>query len=196
LREEKMGGIRDSIERLSPASVSVILTIVILICPMMILSNGWGGDVEGHNYIDIVIVALIWTYFPHSGNSNPLLFGIEGYGLYFLNPSVFINTLTFTFLSVVFAAQVVQFRMGKAQKKQTILLGILSILPAIVWGLLGYGIVFMSGILMYFGPIPIQFLVGLLFMKYSEKWQINRPFEGEQVKNWWEETSQEQTGQD
>jgi hypothetical protein len=181
-----MSRIRNIIEKLSPSVVSVILLIVTLFCPIMITSMGWGGGSEGNYWIDMVIVALAWTYFPPSGNWNPMGLGVEGYGIFFLNPSIFINTMPVTFLSILFAVQVVRFRTGEAQRRQTLLLGILSILPATLWGLMGYAVVFMSGVLMYFGPIPLQFLIGLLFMKYSANWQIDKAFDDEEIENWWE----------
>ena len=182
-----MGRIKNSIENLSPLSVSVIYAIVTLFCPIVVASLGWGGDSEGNHWVDLVIVALTWTFLPLSGNSNPMGLGIEGYGIYFLNPSVLINTFPILFLSIVFAVQVVRFRMGEAQRKQTLQLGVLSILPATLWGLLGYMAVGQSGLFIYVGPIPIQLLLGYLFMRYSLKWKTEQLFEDEKVENWWED---------
>ncbi|MBN2229105.1 MAG: hypothetical protein JW779_05885 [Candidatus Thorarchaeota archaeon] len=181
-----MNRIKTTIVNLSPLTVATIYTIVTLLCPIMITSFSMGNDYLDNRWIDLVVVALAWSYFPASGNSNPMGFGVEGYGLFFLNPSVFINTITFTFLSILFAVQVVRFRMGQAERKQTLQLGALSILPAAVWGLMGYYPVIWSGLYIYVGPIPIQLLLGYIFMRFSTRWRTDILFEDEEVKNWWE----------
>jgi hypothetical protein len=191
LEGKTMGGIKNSIENLSPLAVSVIYAIVTLFCPIAVVTLGWGGDSEGNKWVDLVVVALTWTFFPLSGNSHPMGLGIEGYGIYFLNPSVLINTFPILFLSIVFAVQVVRFRMGEAPRKQTLQLGFLSILPATLWGLLGYTVVVQSGLFIYVGPIPIQLLLGYLFMRYSLKWKTEQLFEDEKVENWWERQGSE-----
>jgi hypothetical protein len=182
-----MSRIKDFIAKLSPLSVSTIYIVVTLFCPIVITSIGGGGDSEGNNWVDLAIVALTWTYFPPSGNWNPMGLGVEGYGFFFLNPSVFINTFPISFLSFLFAVQVIRFRMGEASQKQTLQLGVLSILPPTLWGLMGYVVVFQSKLFTYVGPIPIQLLLGYLFMRYSLNWKTDKLFEDdEKVKNWWE----------
>jgi hypothetical protein len=179
--------IKDTIVNLSPITVSIIYFIITLFCPIMITSIGGGGDSEGNKWVDLAIVALSWTYFPPSGNWNPMGLGVEGYGFFFLNPSVFMNTFPILFLSILFAVQVVRFRMGEAPRKQTLQLGVLSILPATLWGLMGYVPVVQSELFIYVGPIPIQFLLGYLLMRYSPEWKTDKLFEDdEKVKNWWD----------
>lgn len=181
-----MSRIRNLIEKLSPLTVSIIYIIVTLFCPIMITSLGWGGDSEGNYWVELAIVALTWTFFPPSGDLNPMRFGVEGYGFFFLNPSVIFNTFLVSFLSTLFAIQVVRFRMGDAPRKQTLLLGVLSILPATLCGLIGYVSIVQSGLLIYVGPIPIHLLLGYLFMRYSPNWRTDQLFEDEEVENWWE----------
>jgi hypothetical protein len=181
-----MTKIGKSIERLSPLTVSIAILIVTLFSPIMVTAYGWGGDSEGRHWVDLVIIALTWIYVPMSINPSPRVFDVQGFGLFLLNPSALYVTFPVTFLSILFAVQVVRFRMGKAPRRQTLLLGAASILPAAAWGFMGYTAVVQSGLLIYVGPVPIQLIVGLLFMKYSANWQIDKTFDGEAAKNWWE----------
>ena len=74
--------IRKRISNLSKDQISIIMLIVTVLFPITISGMGWGGDTEGNYWVDMAIVAVLWTFFPVSGNWNPMGFGVQGYGLF------------------------------------------------------------------------------------------------------------------
>ncbi|MGD2072358.1 MAG: hypothetical protein PVG65_02590 [Candidatus Thorarchaeota archaeon] len=183
--------IKERISNLSKNQTSIIMLIVTVLCPITISGMGWGGDSEGNHWVDLAIVAVLWTFFPVSGNWNPMGFGVQGYGFFFLNPIVIYNTFPIWFLSIMFAIQVVRYRTGNALKRKTLQLGILSIIPPSILGFIGYIGIVQAGLLIYSGPIPIQLIVGYVLMRYSDKWKADLLFEKDDVPSWWEEEKTE-----
>lgn len=145
------------------------MVLITLFCPITITSMGGGGDSMGNNWVDLAIVGVLWTYFPVSGNWNPMRFGVEGYGVFFLNPSILFNTFPFWFISIIFAAQVIRHYTEGVPRKSVMQVGYLSLVPPTIMGLMGLISVVQASIILYVGPIPIQFLVGYILLKYSEK---------------------------
>jgi len=162
-------GIKSAIISHSTYLVSVVMVIVTLLCPVTITSMGRGSTAEGYNWVDLAVIAVLWTYFPVSRNSNPMSFGVEGYGFFPLNPAILFNTFPFWFLSIIFASQVIRYYTADIPRKHVMLVGYLSLIPPTIAGLFGLMPVIQSSILVYVGPIPIQFLVGYSFVRFSHK---------------------------
>jgi hypothetical protein len=146
-----------------------MMVIVTLLCPITITSMGGGHTHEAGYWVDLAVIAVLWTYFPVSRNSNPMSFGVEGYGFFPLNPAILFNTFPIWFLSIIFAAQVIRYYTEDIPRKHVILVGYLSLIPPTILGLIGLVPVVQSSILLYVGPIPIQFLVGYAFVRFSHK---------------------------
>ncbi len=179
-------GIRKGISDLSTVQSSIIMGVTTLFAPIVSASYGWGGSPEGY-WIDLVIIAITWMYLPESGNSSPMYLGIRGYGLHLLNPMVLYRTFTLWILSLLFGFQVIRFRSGDAGKKSTLALGILSLVPPTVLGLMGYVAIIQADVIAYSGPIPLQFVIGYILMRYSENWETRTPFGEDEPTKWWEE---------
>ncbi|MHA1137957.1 MAG: hypothetical protein ACTSSE_15865 [Candidatus Thorarchaeota archaeon] len=200
-----MEGIKGTIINHSTELVSIVMVIVTLLCPITITSMGGGyGHAEGY-WVDIAVIAILWTYFPISNNWNPMGFGVEGYGLFPLNPTILFNTFPIWFLSIIFAAQVIRYYTADIPRKQVLFVGYLSLIPPTILGLVGLLPVVQSSILLYVGPIPIQFLMGYAFVRFSHKLKPEIESDQEWIdeekeeKSWWEsqngaeDTSQEPT---
>ncbi|MHA1957642.1 MAG: hypothetical protein ACXADL_09375 [Candidatus Thorarchaeota archaeon] len=76
--------------------------------------------------------------------------------------------------------------MGKADGKKTRLLGIISLILPAIYGVMGLPAVVQAGVLAYVGPIPLQFLVGYILLRYSTYWEPESPFEQADSESWWE----------
>jgi len=148
---------------------------------------GYGGDSEGNHWVDLAIIAVLWIYFPVSGNWNPMGFGVEGYGLFFLNPTAIFNTFPIWFLSIIFAAQVIRHYAEDIPRKNIILLGYISIIPPAILGFMGLIPVVQSSIFFYVGPIPITFLVGYILLRYSSKLKTGKESDQEVAESWLDE---------
>ncbi|MHA1906995.1 MAG: hypothetical protein ACW98Y_06860 [Candidatus Thorarchaeota archaeon] len=179
----------DTIKKLSPLICSVLMGVVTFCFPITITSFGWGstGDVY---WVDIAVIAVLWIFFPQSENWNPMGFGLEGYGFFFLNPVAIFNTAPFWILSILFAIQVVRYRLGKTDGKKTLLIGIASLIPPTLVGILGLVAVVQAGVVVYVGPIPFQFLLGYILIRHSTQWVISSPFQQEETTSWWEKDSE------
>ncbi|TFG11268.1 hypothetical protein EU537_12840 [Candidatus Thorarchaeota archaeon] len=179
-------GIRNGISELSTVGSSIIMVLTTLFAPIVSACYGWGGSPEGY-WIDLAIIAITWIYLPESGNSSPIYLGVRGYGLHLLNPMLLYRTFTLWILSLIFGFQVIRFRSGDAGKKSTLALGILSLIPPTVLGLMGYVPIIQAEVIAYSGPIPLQFIIGYILMRYSDHWEARTPFAEDEPTKWWEE---------
>ncbi|MHA1663078.1 MAG: hypothetical protein ACTSVR_07465 [Candidatus Thorarchaeota archaeon] len=198
-----MEGIKGTIIKYSTELVSVVMIIVTLLCPVTVSAIGGGYYTEVGYWVDLAVIAVLWTYFPFSGNRNPMGFGVEGYGLFPLNPTVLFNTFPIWFLNIIFAAQVIRYYTADIPRRNVMLVGYLSLIPPTIAGLFGLVPVLQWTIFAYVGPIPIQFIVGYVFVRFSRKLKPGIEPDQEWIdeekeeKSWWEsqndaeDTSQE-----
>jgi hypothetical protein len=80
--------------------------------------------------------------------------------------------------------------------------GYLSLMPPTILGLMGLMSVVQAGILAYVGPIPIQFLVGYAFVRFSHKLKPATDSDQEWIKenekeekSWWESQNEKENTQ-
>ncbi len=170
--------------------VAIIMMIVTLIFPVAVITFGRGEYwylEEEVKWVDMIYVFVLWIYYPPSGNDHPRIFGVEGYGWHVLNPMIMINTFFFWFLPILFALQVVRYCVGKLSKRMCFGYGVLSIMPGLVMGLLGYTSIVQAGVLAYSGPIPIALIVGIILMRYRGPWKDEYKTPWKEEEAWWEE---------
>lgn len=197
-----MEAVKGAIVNYSTYLVSIVMILITLLCPITVTSTGWGySTLEGY-WVDISVIAVLWTYFPVSEIINPIGHGGEQ-GLFLLNPTILFNTFPFWFLSIIFASQVIRYYTADIPRRHVLLPGYLSLIPPTIFGLIGLVPVVQSGILTYVGPIPIQFLVGYAFVRFSHKLKPSIESDQEWIekeekeeKSWWESSrgeSQDET---
>ena len=182
-----MEGIKGALINQSTNLVSLVMVIVTLVCPITIASGGGGSSTAEGSWVDLAIIAVLWTYFPVSRNSNPMSFGVEGYGLFPLNPAILFNTFPIWFLSIVFAVQVIRYYTENIPRRHVMIAGYLSLIPPTFLGLMGLVPVVQSSLILYVGPIPIQFLVGYAFVRFSHKLKTGIDSDQELTDSWLEE---------
>lgn len=175
------------------------MVAVTLLCPVSVVSLGGGYSyLEGY-YVDLMVIAVLWSYFPAPLHSNPMGIGVEGYGLVPLNPTILFITFPIWFLNILFAAQVIRYHINDISRRSVMIVGYLSLVPPIILGLYGMFYVVQWMIFAYVGPIPIQFIVGYALVRFSHKIKTEAESSTEWIdendekkeKSWWK--SQEGT---
>ncbi len=103
-----------------------------------------------------MVYSPIWVYatdFTH--------YGVAGYtGFFFFNPAYLIQELILSALNLVFLWSIIRYYQGKTSRNTAISIGVLSLVPPVIMPLV---ISFGRG-LVYLGPLPLQFLIGLLLL--------------------------------
>jgi len=187
--------------------ISIVMVVVTLLCPVSVVSLGGGYSyLEGY-YIDLMVIAVLWSYFPAPLHSNPMGIGVEGCGLVPLNPTILFITFPIWFLNILFAAQVIRYHTNDISRRSVMIVGYLSLIPPTILGLFGMFYVVQWMIFAYVGPIPIQFIVGYALVRFSHKIKTETESDPEWIdddeekveKSWWRsqkgarDTSQEPT---
>jgi hypothetical protein len=136
------------------------------------------------------IYSLLWLYTVGSTNFDFVgtsIFGIYldvdsrsiFYGLHILNPLVLMWVPIFGLFNILFAIQVVRFTEGKATRRSTIILGLLTLAMPLYQTIIYLPYVLMFGDIPFTGPVPIQLILGIYFVKKYGPKPIDSPWEEE-----------------
>ena len=137
----------------SPAVIAIIMGIITLIVPLGIVPTEYGMTEHGLSFIEPIIYGLIWAYVP-----------------YWYNPYSFLNifftwlTIPMSVLNLLYLRQIVRYYKGKTSRYNAVCVGVLSITIPTIISLGTTGIFTQFGIFNFVGPIPIQFIVGLIIL--------------------------------
>jgi hypothetical protein len=105
------------------------------------------------------IIALVWSIWPEG---MPLIEGVQILNLYDI-----IQNIPFTGLTLLYCWFFLRYAYGQTEKKFVYLTAILSILLSSVIGILAIISRFLVlDLFLYDGPIPIQFIIGLILLRY------------------------------
>lgn len=164
--------------RLGSEHVQVIMFLVTLLAPIAVLPGSF--DTTSGAY-GVGIWAVVWRLLKgvQDDTFELIIVDIEHP---FDNIGVF---LMMSSISVIFAVQVVRYCNGKTSGRSTVFLGVLSILQPFI---LSYSVImnFLRwGVFIYMGPIPIQFVVGLILMKLVPPPEPRWLKELDKEKGWW-----------
>jgi hypothetical protein len=111
-----------------------------------------------NSILTVSLHAVLWGIMPgQSGNTESILhdmYIIIGRGLFY---GIF---------NIWFGIEVIRYFKDYTRKRMVILSGILSLVYPFVLAILALPWLLHSTTLEYLGPIPIQFVVGLVLMKY------------------------------
>jgi hypothetical protein len=156
----------------SPGVIAFFMILISLIVPIGIIPfNAW----VFFGYSDLMIYSLFWFYSP---------------GLYlpFIMIPLFMLlnlwlTIPLTIFNIAYIRQIVQYYRGKCTRYSAIWVGILSLtFPT----LLSLTLTAPSLGITFIGPIPIQFIVGLIFMFKYPGPEMTSPWRGDLVdRHWW-----------
>ncbi|TFG99104.1 hypothetical protein E4H12_03865 [Candidatus Thorarchaeota archaeon] len=163
----------------SPGVIAFFMILISLIAPIGIIPfNAWVVLGGGIGYSNLMIYSLIWSYSPDLYIPFALMpiFTLSNIWL----------TIPLTILNLAYIRQIIHHYRGKCTRYSAIWIGILSITIPTLIVLATTGILFPSGPLIFIGPIPIQFIVGLIFMFKYPGPEMTSPWRGDLVdRHWW-----------
>jgi len=140
--------------RLGWKSASVIITLATVVPPYMTFLYGIFGYGDG-GYVSIVTYALFWAIYPPESSIV---------GLQVMTYFVLSSGIPLGFFNIVFAFQLIRFTRGATSKRNTLLVGALTLVLPIISLIAAWPAMVSSGAFVYIGPIPIQLITGLLLM--------------------------------
>ena len=176
-----VGKIKDIIIEHATHLIFIVMVGVTLLCPVSVVLTDAGYH-QGEGYWgDLMVVAVLWAYFPAQHHADSWGLGVRGYGLYPLNPTILFMTLPIWFLTIIFASQVIRYHTENIPRRNVMLAGYLSLIPPLLVGLYNSIHVIQLSIPAYVGPIPIQFIVGYALVRFSHKLKTERESDQEWV---------------
>ena len=131
----------------------LIFIVVTLLAPNNVYPLSLLGEFHSHQ-VNVCIAALLWMYLPYSVVYE------DAFNL--INITILPLLFALSFFNILFAFQVVNLRTKEALPWIT---GILTLVPGVIAMLLVQQELLRSSILVYIGPIPIQFIVGMIVAK-------------------------------
>jgi len=163
----------------SPGVIAFFMILISLIVPYGILpTNAWLVLSGGLDNPELMIYSLIWVYTP--GFYVPLIlipvFMI--FNIWF--------TLPLTLFNIAYIWQVVRYYRGHCTRYSAIWIGLLSVTIPTLFGLVTTGLFNPVGGFLFIGPIPLQFLAGLIFMYKIPGPEMTSPWRGDLGDHhWW-----------
>jgi len=141
--------------RLGWKHASIIIALATVVPPYTTFLYGFGGH-SGHiDHVSIATYALLWAIYPPESSMS---------GLQVLNYYALSTGLPLGFFNIIFAFQVIRFTRGATSKRNTLLVGALTLVLPITSLIVTLPAMVSSGFFVYIGPIPIQLAAGLLLM--------------------------------
>jgi hypothetical protein len=145
----------DTGTRFNPDVAAFAMIVVTLFAPIEILHF---RNIYDDSFVGPVLIAFLWTLWPSEG--------FQYQGLHFFDLMQFNLALPATILPAVFGYLVVRNLRGQPSPKLEFGIGLLSILPASLQGLLFLSLQLQDGITAYSGPIPIWLVAGFLLIRF------------------------------
>ena len=148
------------------------------------------GYVGGHSgeYLDYTISSILWIYLP----TPTRVYYVSGAGIVLTNPASILLMGGIWLPNVMFALLTISYIREEKSRQRAYAVGLLALLYQMALGIymMGYGWMAYH-ILQYFGPIPIQFIVGFLFLQYHGL-DESKPLWDTDKKEWWEKADAEE----
>jgi hypothetical protein len=143
---------RDLAGRLNWKHAAVIITLATTLPPYTTLLYGFGGH---SHQVSIAVYALFWAIYPPESAFS---------GLQVMTDSALTTGISLGFFNIIFAFQVVRFTRGTTSRRNTLLVGALTLAIPVMSLVLTWPTMAASGVFVYIGPIPVQLVTGLLLM--------------------------------
>ena len=161
-----------------PGVIAFFMILISLIVPIGIVPFNGFIILGGYAPIDIMIYSLIWFYVPDfylPFNLMPLFFLFN-----------FWITVPLTIFNIAYIWKIIRYYRGKCTRYSVVWVGLLSItLPTLI-ALATTGIISPVGGLLFVGPIPLQFIAGLIFLYKIPGPEMTSPWRGDLAeRSWW-----------
>ena len=118
--------------------------------------------------VDVSVHAIIWGTRPDLNYMvSTILFD------YFFT---FVWGLFYGIFNIWFGFEVIRYVKNHTRKRAAIIAGILSIAYPLALAIISWGWIINSDTFVYIGPIPIQFVIGLLLMRFFGEPKLAEPW--------------------
>ena len=165
----------------SPRVIAFFMILISLIAPIGIIPmNAFmviGGNL-GLGYPNFLIYSLGWCYLPEL----PLSYGLIPL---FMLLNMWL-TLPLTIFNILYIRQIIRYYQGKCTRYSAIWVGMLSLVLPTLIALGTTGILVHNSEFLFIGPIPIQFVAGLYFLRKYPGPEMTSPWRGDLAdSSWW-----------
>ena len=117
--------------------------------------------------ISVSIHAILWGIMPEVGAS----------GSFFVDSYLIVGRgLFYGIFNIWFGFEVIRYINDYSRKRAAIIAGVLSLVYPLVMAITSWGWIVHSESFVYIGPIPLQFVIGLLIMKYFGEPKLHEPW--------------------
>ncbi len=163
----------------SPGVIAFFMILISLIVPIGIIPMN-AAYIFGYGmfYADFIIYGLIWSYTPEIYYSSFTIF-------VFILSNIWV-TIPLTIFNVLYIRQIIRYYQGKCTRYSAVWVGILSIVLPTLVALSTSGILVPNSEFIFIGPIPIQFVAGLYFLRKYPGPEMTSPWVGNlDDSSWW-----------
>jgi hypothetical protein len=160
-----------------PGVIAFFMIFISLMVPIGIIPGYAFVFFGGH--IELVVYGLIWVW-------SPSLYAGEMYFILLHFIYTFWMTLPLTLFNYLYIAQIIRYYRGKCERYSAVWVGLLSITLPTLFALTTTGSYVPGSAFIFIGPIPLQFLAGLYFMRRYPGPEMTSPWEGNlDDRSWW-----------
>lgn len=161
-----------------PGVIAFFMILISFVAPIGIIPfNAWIVLGGGYGNPSLMIYSLIWFYTPD------LYIPFSLMPLFFLINIWF--TIPLTIFNLAYIRQVVHYYRGKCTRYSAIWIGMLSVTIPTLFTLAVTGLL-TPGSFVFIGPIPIQFITGLIFLYKIPGPDMTSPWRGDLTdRHWW-----------
>jgi hypothetical protein len=160
----------------SPRVIGLLMIIITIVVPLGIIPSRlmqWTFTTGSDSWI---VYSLLWAF---DTQFFYMPFNIMTYTILYL-------TLPLVIFNILYIRQIVRYYYGKTTRDAAIMVGIISLLLPALIGLSTSGYYFPSGEYLYVGPVPIQFIAGLIILYKLEGPEVISPWSGQFIDwSWW-----------
>lgn len=154
----------------SPCMIAFLMTLVTLLSP----------------YASYHVEFVFFGFFIMPGLYAPAWVWFYGFspGIHFLNPFFSFTTFLLGIPNLVFLVWIIRYYQGKTSRFNAITVGAVSVLFPLLVALSSLNLEFLT---VYNGPVPIQFIIGLVLLYRIEGPELKTAWEGQlHNQKWWE----------
>jgi hypothetical protein len=139
---------------ISPGVIAVFMAFVTVFLPSGLVPVP--AEYLSYTVYFVMVYSPLWVY-----ATDFSYLGFAGYtGFFIFNPSYIAQQAVLSAFNLLFLWCIVRYYQGRTSKKTVIAVGLLSLVPPAVMPL----VISFGSHLLYRGPLPIQFAVGMLLL--------------------------------